>query len=79
VSDSCTVLIGATELLPALKERAGSLGETIAFSNLEAVKALETIVKRRPDVIALERLFAASPRGAAFIQRVKADPTLADA
>jgi hypothetical protein len=71
------VLIGATELLPALKDRAGSSGETIAFSNVEAVKALETVTKRRPNVIALERLFAATPRGAALIQRIKSDPRLA--
>jgi hypothetical protein len=79
VPDSCVVLIGATELLPALKERTGSSGETIAFSNLEAVQALETITKRRPGVVALERLFAATPRGAALINRIKADPRLADA
>ena len=29
-----------------------------------------------PPVIALERLFAATPRGAALIARIKADPTL---
>jgi hypothetical protein len=35
------------------------------------------IMKRRPAVVALERLFAATPRGAALINRIKADPTLA--
>jgi len=32
---------------------------------------------RRPAVVALERLFAATPRGAALINRIKADPALA--
>jgi hypothetical protein len=32
----------------------------------------------RPDTVALERLFAATSRGAALINRIKADPALAD-
>jgi len=41
------------------------------------VLALEEIVRRRPKVVALERQFAATPRGAALINRIKADPELA--
>jgi hypothetical protein len=77
VSESCTVLIAAPELLPALK--AGSLGfdgELLAFPDTEALRALDAISRRRPQVVALERVFAASPRGAALINRIKADPTL---
>ena len=43
----------------------------------DALKALEVITRERPPVIALERLFAATSRGAAFINRIKADPALA--
>jgi hypothetical protein len=77
VSDPCTVLIAALDLLPALQEKAESInGEILTFSDSEALRALDVIVKRRPEVVALERQFAATPRGAALINRIKADPTL---
>jgi hypothetical protein len=80
VSDSCTVLIGAADLLPALQTRAGHLnGEVLAFSDDEALRALETITRRRPTVIVLERLFSVSPRGTALINRIKADRSLQQA
>jgi hypothetical protein len=70
-------LIAAPDLLPTLKERTGAGdGELLAFTDAEALKALEVITKRRPAVVALERLFAATPRGAALINRIKADPSL---
>jgi hypothetical protein len=72
------VLIGGADLLPALKERTREGGELLAFSEADALAALETILKRRPPVVALERLFAATPRGAALINRIKADPALVD-
>ena len=73
---SCTVLIGAADLLPALKERTSESGELLTFTDVEALHALEVITKRRPNIVALERLFAITPRGAALINRIKADPTL---
>jgi hypothetical protein len=77
VADSCTVLIASADLLPALKERAGDgVSELLAFADSEALHALEAITKRRPRLVTLERLFAATPRGAALIHRIKADPAL---
>jgi hypothetical protein len=71
------VLIGAFDLLPGLKERAGTInGEVLTFADADALRALETITKRRPGVVALERMFAVTPRGAALINRIKADPAL---
>ena len=71
------MLIGAFDLLPGLKERAGTInGEVLTFADADALSALETITKRRPGVVALERRFAVTPRGAALINRIKADPTL---
>jgi hypothetical protein len=71
------VLIGAADLLPGLKERAGALdGEVLTFADSDALRALEAIAKRRPTVVALERVFAVTPRGAALINRIKADPSL---
>jgi hypothetical protein len=78
VADACTVVIGAADLLPALTERNGAFnGEVLAFSDHDAVLALEEIIRRRPPLVALERQFAATPRGAALINRIKADPDLA--
>ena len=73
---SATVLIAAPEHLPVLKER-GDLSGALAFADSDALQALDAITRQRPDVVALERLFAATSRGAAFINRIKADPTLA--
>jgi PilZ domain-containing protein len=77
VSEPCVVLIGSPDLLPSLRTRAGAVnGELIEFSHLDAVPALEAITQRRPQMVALERLFAMTARGAALINRVKADPSL---
>jgi hypothetical protein len=70
-----TVLIAATEHLQVLKER-DDMSDAQAFSDLEALRALEVITRKRPDVVALERVFAATTRGAALINRIKADPKL---
>jgi PilZ domain len=72
------VLIAAPELMPGLKERtAAGDSEILAFTDAEALHALDVITKRRPVMVALERAFAATSRGAALINRIKADPSLA--
>jgi hypothetical protein len=70
-----TVLIAAPEHLQTLKEREDFAGAQ-AFSDAEALRALEVITRKRPDIVALERMFAATTRGAALINRIKADPKL---
>ena len=77
MSDACTVIIGAETHLDALRERARASGEVLAFTDAEVPGALEAITKRLPRIITLERLFAATSRGAALINRIKADPSLA--
>ncbi len=77
MSTPCTVIIGAIELHEALRKSAADNDEVVTFSDTEALQALEAITTRRPNVIALERLFAATSRGAALINRIKADPALA--
>ena len=72
-----TVLIASADLLPTLKPRAADgASELLAFSDADALRALEVITKRRPRLVTLERMFAATPRGAALIHRIKADPSL---
>jgi len=79
VTESCEVLIASAERLSALPPRAATNStELLAFSDADALRALEVITKRRPKMVTLERLFAATPRGAALIHRIKADPLLID-
>src|SRR5262245_22824516 len=80
VSDAVTVLIASPNLLSVLKERAAEADghEILTFADIDALKALDAITRRKPAVIALERLFASTPRGAALINRIKADPSLAE-
>jgi CheY-like chemotaxis protein len=69
------VLIASPDFLPALQGRK-DLGETVAFADTDALKALDLITRQRPKVVALERDFAATSRGTALINRIKADPSL---
>jgi hypothetical protein len=70
------VLIAAPELLTALQQRVHVDGELFAFVAADALQALEVITERRPQVVFLEHLFAATPRGIALVDRIHADPSL---
>jgi hypothetical protein len=78
LTEPCTIVIASPDLLRALKQRNATVnGLVLTFSDAEANLALEEILRRRPSAIELERQFAATPRGTALINRIKADPTLA--
>jgi len=70
------VLIASAERLPTFAAQRGEGGELLAFTDADALRALEAITNRRPAVVMLERTFASTPRGAALIKRIKADPAL---
>jgi hypothetical protein len=48
----------------------------LTFADNEALRALDVITRFRPEVVALDRLFAGTSRGNALINRIKADPAL---
>lgn len=73
------VLIASSDLLPALEQRAAVGGDALRFSDAQPLEALEAITLHRPSLVVLERFFAATPRGAALINRIKADPGCANA
>ena len=73
------VVIAASNLMPSLCDRLAGEGELLTFADTEPIQALQTILERRPRLIVLERLFAATPRGAALINRIKTDPSLGHA
>lgn len=72
------VVIGSAELLPALIARAELGSDALTFSDTEPLQALQAITERLPQLVVLERLFAATSRGAALINRLKSDPALAE-
>jgi CheY-like chemotaxis protein len=65
--------------MPALQERLSGEGDLLTFADTEPIQALQAILEQRPSLIVLERLFAATPRGAALINRIKTDPQLGNA
>jgi hypothetical protein len=73
------VVIAALNLTPPLCERLADERELLTFADTEPIQALQTILEQRPQLIVLERLFAATPRGAALINRIKTDPQLSQA
>jgi CheY-like chemotaxis protein len=64
--------------MASLRARMESEGELLTFADTEPIQALQAILEHRPPLIVLERLFAATPRGAALINRIKTDPQLGD-
>ena len=73
------VVIAALNLMPSLRERLADEGELLTFADTEPIQALQAILEQRPRLIVLERLFAATPRGAALINRIKTDPQVSQA
>jgi hypothetical protein len=73
------LVIGAHNLMDALRERVEVDGDVLTYPDTEPIQALQTIMEQRPPLVVLERLFAATPRGAALINRIKTDPQLAHA
>lgn len=73
------VVIAASNLMPSLRDRLAGEGELLTFADTEPIQALQAILDRKPRLIVLERLFAATPRGAALINRIKTDPGLGHA
>jgi PilZ domain-containing protein len=78
---AAALVIAAHNLMPALRERLDvpTAGDVLTFADTEPIQALQAIMEQRPSLIVLERLFAATPRGAALINRIKSDPSLGHA
>ena len=76
---AAALVIAAENLMSALRERVAVDGDILTFADTEPIQALQVIIEERPNLIVLERLFAATPRGAALINRIKSDPQLAHA
>jgi hypothetical protein len=73
---AAALVIAALNLTPALREHVEVDGDVLTYPDTEPIQALQTIMDQRPGLVVLERLFAATPRGAALINRIKSDPQL---
>jgi hypothetical protein len=70
------VVITSAPMVSAWRAQLEAQGNAKIFSEADFLQALEIIISERPDVIALDPMFAATARGAALVARVKADPAL---
>lgn len=76
MSRPLVVLIAASDLLDGLRPRFDD-AELVAFADADVLRALETVSLRRPARVVLEQGFASTSRGAALVNRLRADPALA--
>jgi hypothetical protein len=72
------VVIGPERTIPTLRARFESGGRVDSFTDNEAIEALEHIFKHRPRIVAIEREFSGTSRGAARLGRKKDEPALAE-
>jgi hypothetical protein len=70
-----TVFVASADLLARLSSQSAS-ADLLTFTDSESQGALDAIVRRRPRVVVLEQLFAATAKGEAFVNRLRADPQL---
>jgi hypothetical protein len=71
-----TIIIARPEIAHSLQQKWASEREVRIFRDCDAVAAMQTITTIRPGMIALDPLFAATPRGATLIATVKTDVRL---
>jgi PilZ domain len=77
MSTSCTIVIAPADLMQPLCDLLRTSGqELVPCVDSDIPGAIDTIVQRRPGEVAIEREFASTPRGAALVGRLKADPAL---
>ena len=76
-ANSPIVVIGRPEIASPLRKQFAQNRNVAVFRDSESINALQTILTRPPEVIALDPLFAATSRGAMLIAQVKAAPGLA--
>jgi len=72
-----TVLVAPAEAIPLLQQQP-SLQDSRAFAATDAASALDAIKAGKPQVVAVERNFASTASGQAFLARLQRDPDLKD-
>jgi hypothetical protein len=72
-------IIARTEIAAGLKRRFASNQTLSVFRDSDALPALEAIVARPPQTVAIDPLFAGTARGATLIARIRSEATLSTA
>jgi PilZ domain len=72
-----TILVGSEELVAAWCSQSGRSGDVLAFTDADANAAYEAILKRRPRVVILDQMVASTSRGAALVDCVRGESSLA--
>ena len=72
------VLIVAEGEVRAMTSEPGFETDIHVFADTDAIKALQLITRDRPRLVVLGRAFTDSKRGAALVNAISTDPTLAD-
>ena len=72
------VLIVSEDEVRAVTSEPGFETDIHVFADTDAIKAMQLITRDRPRLVVLGRAFTDSKRGAALINTISTDPTLAD-
>ena len=67
------VLIGPADRTSQLKVHVTTLADVLEFPDADTDKAVQAIIAERPSMVILERDFATSALGSAFIDRIRSD------
>jgi hypothetical protein len=70
------IVIASAPMLSTWRRQLNWQPNTQIFCETDFLAAMDAILTERPEVIALDPMFAATARGAALVSRVKADPQL---
>lgn len=70
------MLIASADVIAELRQNVHAAPDALSFTDSEPLQALQAITTHRPPLVVLERVFAASPRGGALVNRIKADASL---
>ena len=71
-----SVIISTPEHMRAVRKRLADDPAVAVFADTDSLKALEAIQTTRPKLVALNRMFAETARGAALVAQIKGDPGL---
>ena len=77
VDTRSTVFIASEDVLAKWSSRVATPTDLLAFADADAQHVLDVIQRRRPQVVVLEQMFAATARGIALVNHLRSNPTLA--
>ena len=79
MADPSVVVVASAAAVTTLKALPGVGKQIIVFADTDALRAGEAIATHKPNIIVFQREFLDTPRGAALVSQVKANPDLSHA